>query len=330
VDIFLIFQQPLHWLIVTLTNATGSYGLAIILFTLIIRGVLAPLYVAQIRASKKMVELSPRIKELQKKYAKDREALTRETMALYREHNHNPALGCVLPLIQLPILWSLFLVLRNLAHPASYLLSHHIVSINANLYTANFVWLQLGKPDPYHILPIVAGITQWIQQRMMLQPSNDPQQRQMAQIMQFLPLMIVVFAWTYPSGLAVYWVTSNILMMVMQYLISGTGSLRTSPFSIPYADGTVVAPAASSVGAGGFFARALAPRPAEPQREPAPRQNARPTVADTSSRGAPQVAEEQDTEPDDGGDRRSKMDRYAARHGRGASRGRPSAKGAKK
>ena len=82
-----------------------------------------------------------------------------------------------------------------------------------------------------HILPIVAGITQWIQQRMMLQPTNDPQQRQMNQIMQFLPIMIVVFAWAYPSGLAVYWVTSNIIMMIMQYFISGWGQLFTIPMS---------------------------------------------------------------------------------------------------
>jgi hypothetical protein len=183
--------------------------------------------------------------------------------------------------------------------------------------------------DPYHILPIVAGITQWIQQRMMLQPSNDPQQRQMAQIMQFLPLMIVVFAWTYPSGLAVYWVTSNCLMMIMQFLISGTGSLLTPPFSIPYADGTVVATAPLAA-SGGFFARAFAPHAPEPETTPAPRQNTRAMVADTGGRVAPQVVEDQDAELDTGDERRSKMDRYAARHARGASRGRPSAKGAKK
>jgi YidC/Oxa1 family membrane protein insertase len=330
VDIFLIFQEPLHWLIVTLTNATGSYGLAIILFTLIIRGILAPLYIAQIKASKKMLELSPKIKELQKKYAKDREALTRETMALYREHNHNPALGCILPLIQLPILWSLFLVLRNLAHPAWYLRLHHIVPSNYSLYSADFLWFQLGSPDPYHILPIVAGITQWIQQRMMLQPSNDPQQRQMAQIMQFLPLMIVAFAWAYPSGLAVYWVTSNIIMITMQYLISGTGSLFTPPFSIPYADGTVVAPASAAM-SGGFFARALAPRTPEPTREPATRPGTRAIVTDPKTPAAVTDGPEASPQPSENDvERRSKMDRYAARHGRGASRGRPSAKGAKK
>jgi YidC/Oxa1 family membrane protein insertase len=307
-DAFLVFQDPLHWLIVTLTNATLNYGLAIILFTIIIRSILAPLYVIQIKSSRKMMELSPKLKELQKKYGKDREALTRETMALYREHNHNPALGCVLPLVQLPILWSLFLVLRSIAaHPP---LLHHSV------YTAGFLWIDnLGKPDQLHILPVVAGITQWIQQRMMLQPTSDPQQRQMNQIMQFLPLMIVAFAWAYPAGLALYWVTGNIFMIVMQYFISGWGQLFTSPFSIP---------AAAPAGASPSPARprpVVAERPAQPARErpstPAP-QPIEGDVVDTSANG-------------DGVDAsRGKMERYQARHGRAAARGRPSAKGAKK
>jgi YidC/Oxa1 family membrane protein insertase len=308
VDIFLIFQRPLHWLIVSLTNLTLNYGVAIILFTIIIRTILAPLYIAQMRASKKMMALSPKIKELQKKYGKDREALTRETMALYREHNHNPALGCILPLLQLPILWSLFLVLRDIAnHPP---LLHH------DVYTAGFLWIHdLGKPDQLHILPIVAGITQWIQQRMMLQGTNDPQQRQMNQIMQFLPIMIVVFAWAYPAGLAVYWVTSNIIMMVMQYFISGWGQLFTSPFSIPGADGTAPVPSSARP----FMA---------PRREPARERAAQPPES-------ARVVEPEVTNRDPNGvaardDRSGKMERYQARHGRGTARGRPSAKGAKK
>jgi YidC/Oxa1 family membrane protein insertase len=323
VDIFLIFQRPLYWLIVTLTDATMNYGIAIILFTIIIRMALSPLYVAQIRASKKMMALSPKIKELQKKHGKDRETLTRETMALYKEHNHNPALGCVLPLIQLPILWSLFLVLRNLSTKANLI---HDKVLHPDLYQANFLWLSdgLGHPDPTHILPIVAGITQWIQQRMMLNPTNDPQQRQMNQIMQFLPLMIVVFAWSYPSGLAVYWVTSNIIMMILQYFIGGWGSLWTSPMSIPYADGaTAPTPPARRDSSGGFMARALAPREtAAPARNgSAPRE---------TKSVQPAAAEPQDGESQADALRASKMDRYAQRHGRGGSRGRPSAKGAKK
>jgi YidC/Oxa1 family membrane protein insertase len=306
-NIFLIFQEPLRWLIVTLTDLTLNYGLAIVLFTLIIRTVLAPLYVAQIRSSRKMMQLSPKLKELQKKYGKDREALTRETMALYREYNHNPALGCVLPLVQLPILWSLFLVLRDIASKAPAL--HH------DVYASGFLWMtSLGHPDQLHILPIVAGITQWITQRMMLQPTSDPQQRQVNQIMQFLPLMIVAFAWAYPSGLAVYWVVSNFYMMLLQYFISGWGQLFSSPFSIP----TGPAPAPER--------RTAAPQPRrESTVEAQPARASRAPAAE-----APAVTPHDEPRTSVGSEAASKMERYQIRHGRSVARGRPSAKGAKK
>jgi YidC/Oxa1 family membrane protein insertase len=326
----------LYWLITNLTHLTLNYGVAIIMFTFIVRGILAPLYVAQLRSAKKMMVLQPQIKDLQKKHGKDREALSKAMMELYREHNHNPALGCVLPLVQIPILWSLFLVLRTLANDSAKIknwvaLHPHYVHLPAgfpnlphwDLYQADFIWLYngLGKPDPTHILPIVAGITQWIQQRMMLNPTNDPQQRQMNQIMQFFPLMIVVFAWTYPSGLAVYWVTSNFMMMIIQYFVNGFGSLFTDPFSIPYADGSVVAAPKSRQGSqGGLVARAVAAKEAQ-----AKAQMTRQLEARAGDGAAPRNGT-----GNDGAVPSTKMDRYAQRHARGNSRGRPSAKGAKK
>ncbi len=350
-DIFLPFQEFLRWLITSLTDATLSYGLAIIIFTIIVRLVLSPLYVIQIRSSKKMTELSPKIKELQKRHKNDREALTRETMALYKEHNHNPALGCLLPFIQIPILWSLFLVLRGLAKAPADLAKEHLV--HYQLYSAHFLWLNLGQPDSFHILPVVAGITQWIQQRMMLQPTSDPQQRQMQQIMQFLPLMIVVFAWQYPSGLAIYWVTSNIIMMIMQYLISGWGSLFTYPFSIPNPGDVAPSYSPGAAIARGGMARAFSGRAGAPTNGPKPAggsaktsaangasanaNEARPNGSRQSARASSTTPEPTPKEiaapiPDEPlitADRQTKMERYAAKHGRGVSRGRPSAKGAK-
>jgi hypothetical protein len=255
----------------------------------------------------------------------------------------------LLPFIQIPILWSLFLVLRGLAKAPADLAKEHLVHFQ--LYSAHFLWLNLGQPDAFHILPIVAGITQWIQQRMMLQPTNDPQQRQMQQIMQFLPLMIVVFAWQYPSGLAIYWVTSNIIMMIMQYLISGWGSLFTYPLSIPspgdvapsYSPGAAIARGGM---ARAFSGRSNAPTNKQPTggspkasavndasantngtRPSGNRQQSRPSSAapEPPKEIAAPIAEE----PLIAADRQTKMERYAARHGRGVSRGRPSAKGAK-
>ena|GEM_PF-526149 len=361
-DLFLPVQHALYWLITALANTTLSYGVAIILFTIIVRGILGPLYVIQIKSSKKMMLLSPKIKELQKKHGKDREALSRETMALYREHNHNPALGCLLPLVQLPILWSLFLVLRQLSNDSnsikqwvascvhqgfsgctqavnsaqeikSFLAAHpHATGLASSLphlphwelYQANFLWLNsLGTPDQAHILPLIAGCTQWIQQRMLLQPTSDPQQRQMNQIMQFMPLMIVVFAWQYASGLAVYWVMSNIIMMILTYFINSWGSLFTDPFSIPYATPNTAAAAEAQLAASrkpGFVSRAIAVKEAEAKTQITRRLQ--------EKQGRHEA--ETDRSSADGDARATKMDRYAQRHARGAARGRPGAKGAKK
>jgi hypothetical protein len=101
-----------------------------------------------------------------------------------------------------------------------------------SLFHANFLWLShgLGSPDPLYILPILAGVTQWIQSRMMLTQasSNDPQQQMMNTMMNFMPLMIVFFALRYASGLSLYWVTSTTIGIVIQYKITGWGLLPST------------------------------------------------------------------------------------------------------
>jgi hypothetical protein len=96
-----------------------------------------------------------------------------------------------------------------------------------DLFHAQFLWLShgLGQPDPLYILPVLAGVTQWVQMRMMATRSSDPQQQMMNQLMNFMPLMIVFFALRYASGLSLYWVTSTIIGILIQYRITGTGLL---------------------------------------------------------------------------------------------------------
>src|SRR5207248_800394 len=184
-----------------LTGVLHSYGLAIIIFTIVVRAVLAPLNLRQLRSAKKMSGLAPKIKEIQQKYKGDREALTKAQMALYKEEGVNPASGCLPLLIQMPILYALFFVFRDLAKPHTGSIYHHA-----------FLWFKLDQADnlfghfflgPHSFwgpLPLMAGLAQWVQQRMMMQPTSDPQQRTTQQIMQFMPLMIIVFAVNYPSG----------------------------------------------------------------------------------------------------------------------------------
>lgn len=214
---------PLTAILVWLTSVLHIYGLAIIVFTILVRGVLSPLNIRQLKSARKMSALGPRIKELQQKYKGNREELTKAQMALYKEEGVNPAAGC-LPLIpQLPILYSLFYIFQELAkNPDA-------------IYHARFLWFTLDKPDPLYILPVAAGVLQWVQQRMMVQPTSDPQQRTTQQIMQFMPLIIIFFATHYASGLALYWVTSTAFSIVLQYFITGWGQLFSNPLHLPQA-----------------------------------------------------------------------------------------------
>lgn len=198
----------------------GSYGIAIIAFTIITRLILLPLSLQQIRSSKAMQELQPKLQALQKKYAKDKEALSRETMKLYREHGVNPLSGCLPMLIQLPIWIGLYSALINLSRTQEFAVS--------------FLWIEnlakvpdMTKPLDW-ILPILTVASQWIVQKMMTPPTQDPQQQAMSSMMMFMPIMFGFFAFQVPAGLVLYWVASNLFSIVQQYFTTGWGSLLPS------------------------------------------------------------------------------------------------------
>jgi YidC/Oxa1 family membrane protein insertase len=209
----------IEWCLDSLGNLFGVAGLAIIAFTIIIKTILLPLTIKSTRSSKNMQELQPKIKELQKKFGKDRQKLSQETMALYQAHGVNPMAGCLPMLIQIPIFWGLYSGISNLSRSGS------------GVWDSGFLWLPaLHDPDPYKILPILAGIFQFIQSRMM-RPSHqgkiaDPQQAIMNTMMNFMPLMVVVFGWSFDSGPVIYWVTQSMYSVVQQWFITGWGSMK--------------------------------------------------------------------------------------------------------
>jgi YidC/Oxa1 family membrane protein insertase len=263
-------SHPLGAVLIALTGVLHNYGLAIIVFTILVRGVLSPLNIKQLKSARKMASLGPLQKELQRRYKGDRAALQQATMELYKEQGVNPAAGCLPLLVQMPILYSLIFVFSNIRN----LKNAHGAYIA--IYHTNFLWFSLDKPDSlfghfffgahsfWGPLPVLAAATQWVQQRMMMQPTSDPQQRSTQQIMQFMPLMIMLFAVNYPSGLALYWVTSTVFSIVMQYFITGFGQLFKSPFKVPEA---VAAPspalsagARSKAGQSATGSRAIATR----------------------------------------------------------------------
>jgi YidC/Oxa1 family membrane protein insertase len=242
--------------LVWLSTGVNSAGIGIILFTVFVRLVLAPLQIVQLRNAKAMQRLQPLMQELRQKHGKDRQKMSEETMKLYREHNVNPAMGCLPTVLQFPILIGLFYALLHLGQsPKWYQVAHPVMTDTCSgrpvhtwtawfnqcyaisgvsnlphvfdLFHAQFLWLSngLGAHDPLYILPILAGLTQWVQSRMMLTKSVDPQQQMMNNLMNFMPLMIVFFALRYPSGLSLYWVTSTLIGIAIQYRITGLGLL---------------------------------------------------------------------------------------------------------
>jgi len=211
-----------------------SFGFAIILFTLVIKGLTYPLTLKQMKASKAQQELQPKLKALQKKYSDDREALAKAQMELYKEHGINPLGGCLPTLVQMPVWFALYRALLNLAGQPDTPLTEGFfwipslagpVHIVQGQFTGGIEWL-LPNGDAflgwwpaiaYLILPVLLVVSQIYTQKMMMPQSDDPQQRAMGQAMMFMPFMFGYFALVVPSGLSLYWFTSNILSMIQQY-----------------------------------------------------------------------------------------------------------------
>jgi len=218
-----VIAQPLERLLASITMATHNYGLSIILFTLLVRLALAPFNLAQLRSGKVMAALGPHLRDLRERYGANRERLATETMALYKEHKVSPLSSIVPLLIQLPILWGLYsalTALNNVCYPSKVCAAAARTLGAHNIFHSAFLWIpNLGHPDPLHILPIAAGVFQWVQARMMAQPAADPQMQQMAHALQLIPFAIVFFAWRYQAGLGLYWVCSTVVSIALQYTV---------------------------------------------------------------------------------------------------------------
>ncbi|MFT8363831.1 MAG: membrane protein insertase YidC [Sporolactobacillus sp.] len=202
------FVYPLSEFITIIARFCGnSYGLAIIVTTIIVRLVLLPLMAKQVKSSKAMQDMQPKIKELQKIYSskdqKTQQKLQEEQMKLFQENHINPLAGCLPLLIQMPILFAFY---------------QAIVRTEA-IKKQSFLWFQLGHSDPLFILPIVAGLTTFLQQKIMMGRMGTSDNPQMAMMTYLFPIMIAVPAFYFPSALALYWVIGNIFMIFQTFII---------------------------------------------------------------------------------------------------------------
>lgn len=195
----------------------GSYGIAIIVFAVIVKVVTFPLMWQQMRSTRAMQALQPKMQELQKKHGKDREKLSQEQMKLYREAGVNPLGGCLPLLIQMPILFGLYRALLDLSQTPE--------------FQQPFLWLKdLSQPEGFpYILIAIMVISQFVYQRMATPPVTDPQQKSMNQMMQFMPLMFAFFFINFPAGLVLYWVMQNLVSIVQQFFVTGTQGLTLRP-----------------------------------------------------------------------------------------------------
>lgn len=204
-----------------------AFGFAIILFTVLVRLLTYPLNAQQIKSSKAMQELQPRMKEIQDKYKNDREGLAQAQMKLYQEAGVNPFMGCLPMLVQMPIWIALYNALSQLSHEGllyeGFLWIPSLAGPVADR-GGGMGWLWPLPPSigwipalSYLVLPVVLVISQYYMQQMMTPPNPDPQQASMNSMMKFMPLMFGYFSLVVPSGLTLYWFTSNMLALAQQY-----------------------------------------------------------------------------------------------------------------
>lgn len=223
------FLNPLINALIILNNVLFSnFGLAIIVFTLLMRLATTPLTLRQIHSTRALSLLQPKMQEIQKKY-KDPKRRQEETMKLYRQAGVNP-LGCLLPmLVQMPIWFALYGALRIMVGGTP----ESVVGLSQRLYPWGFIesavplenrflWMDLGQPDRTLILAIFVFASMYVQQKLTTVPTTDPQKQAQNQMMTWMmPLMFAWFTLGVPSGLAVYWAMSNITAVIMYYFVYG-------------------------------------------------------------------------------------------------------------
>ncbi len=233
-DIWNAIVGGLNWLLQALYGLTGNYGIAIILLTILVKLVLLPLTIKQTRSMIAMQKIQPEIKKLQEKYKDDKERLSQEMMKFYKENKVNPLGGCLPLLLQLPIFIALYTVLRKyLLTPPTIIIGNTFASLTgitgfaglpaayANLpitKQASFLWINnladsTRIADPTFILIILMAATTWYSQKQVM---TDPRQKNMLIIM---PLFTAFIGWSLPAGIALYWLTTNVLQIIQQFAI---------------------------------------------------------------------------------------------------------------
>ena len=198
-----IVQQVVTFLY-SLTASIGfpSYGLAIIIMTIIVKLILYPLTAKQISSTKAMMDLQPKMKAIQEKYKNDKVLLNQKLAELYKDQGINPLAGCLPLLVQMPIMIGIFYGIRDFSY------------VGPN----NFLWIQnISEPDPLFILPVLSALTTFIQSKQSMPDTSSAQNKIM---LYFMPIFIGYISFQFPAGLVLYWVVMNIMQIGQQALMN--------------------------------------------------------------------------------------------------------------
>lgn len=206
---FSIIAKGVLWLMETFYEYVHNWGIALILLAVTIKAAFWPLTAKSYSSMEKMKKLQPMLTALREKHADNKEALNKETMALYKTYGVNPASGCVPILLQLPVFFGLYQALMT-----SIELRH--ASFITYFPGTDWLWLaDLSSKDPLYITPIIMGLTTFLTQKMSPQPADPMQQK----IMFFLPIIFTVMFLSFPSGLVLYWLCNNVLSILQQWMM---------------------------------------------------------------------------------------------------------------
>ena len=198
-----IVQQVLT-ILYSFTESMGmpSYGLAIVIMTIIVKLLLYPLTKKQIESTKSMMEIQPKMKAIQEKYKNDKERLYMELANLYKNEGVNPLAGCLPLIVQMPIMIGIFYGIRDFHYAGS----------------SGFLWMEsISVPDPTYILPVLSAVTTFIQSKQTMPDTGNAQNKIM---LYFMPLFIGYISLEFPAGLVIYWVVMNIMQIAQQAMMN--------------------------------------------------------------------------------------------------------------
>lgn len=202
--------RPMTQLLAWFLGITGSYGMAIILLTLVVRFIILPLTIHQMKSMKRMQEIQPRMKELQAKYKDEPAKLNQEMMALYKNEGVNPFSGCLPLLVQMPFLYAMFAALQAF-NPAAY-----------GSFGVSFLWIT-NLNQPHDLILTVLTVVSMLAQSWLTGAASDPNQRMM---MYMMPVMFGWMGYNMQAGVVLYWVVSTIFGLVQQAIYPGFPRLR--------------------------------------------------------------------------------------------------------